>query len=289
MLPIDLHTHTTASDGTDTPRELIDLAINNGLKAIAITDHDTTEGLIDALNYSKNLPIEVISGVEFSTTMPSYGFDIHILGYYFNPQDETFNTLLDGIRQSRTQRNFKILDQLGAIGFHLTMEEVAKAASDGVITRAHIGKALVKKGYIKKEQIAYDKYIGNNCVAYVPRERLTPEMAIKMILNAGGVPVLAHPTLYKLKLKDLDKLVSILATYGLKGIEAVYSLHAPHEEKYLRQLAENYQLLITGGSDYHGTNKPYIHLGTGKSHLFVQDILLEPLKKASSYYQSTTI
>lgn len=286
MHPIDLHTHTTESDGTDTPSVLIDYAIEKGLKAIAITDHDTTDGLEEAINHAKGRDIEVINGVEFSTSRDNLSFDIHILGYYFDKDNADFNIKLKEIRDSRHLRNLEILQKLCDIGFELTHNEVAALAFDGVITRAHMAKAMVAKGYIKHPNKAFEKYIGNNCVAFVARKKLTPEMAIQMILDAGGVPVIAHPTLYKLKVKALDKLVEELAAAGLKGIEGVYSMYAPHEVSYLKEIAQKHNLIITGGSDYHGDNKPYIDLAVGRGKLYVDDNLLGPLRQASTYYQS---
>lgn len=287
MHPIDLHTHTTESDGTDTPSAIIDYAIEKGLKAIAITDHDTIDGLDEANKQAEGKDIEVISGVEFSTSRGDLKFDIHILGYYFDRNNADFNNRLKEIRDSRHLRNLQILEKLCEIGFDLTHAEVAELAFDGVITRAHMAQAMVKKGYIKHPNKAFEKYIGNNCVAFVPRKKLTPQMAIKMILEAGGVPVIAHPTLYKLKVKALDQLVEELTEAGLKGIEGLYSMYDPHEVSYLKKMAIKHNLIITGGSDYHGENKPYIDLCVGRGKLYIDDSLLGPLRQASTYYQST--
>jgi len=277
MKAIDLHTHTTASDGTDTPQQLIDYAIEKQLAAIAITDHDTIDGLVAGLDYATKLPIKVISGIEFSTNDPDYPFDIHILGYNFNTNDNNFIKSLLDIRNSRHERNLKIIQKLNDIGFVLTIEEVTELGDGGVITRAHIGKALLKKGYINKEQKAYDQYIGNNCVAYVPRERLTPSMAMAIIKDAGGIPVLAHPTLYGLNQRRIEQLVQRLIPDGLMGIETIYSLHDINQETHLRGLVQKYNLIMTGGSDYHGHNKKNIDLGVGKGKLFVPESLLEQL------------
>lgn len=286
MHPIDLHTHTTESDGTDTPSAIIDYAIEKGLKAIAITDHDTIDGLEEACKQAEGKDIEVISGVEFSTSREGLKFDIHILGYYFDQNNAAFNKQLEEIRNSRHLRNLQIIEKLNDIGFELTHDEIAELAFDGVITRAHMAKAMVKKGYIKHPNKAFEKYIGNNCVAFVPRKKLTPEMAIEMILDAGGVPVIAHPTLYKLKVRKLDELVEELAKAGLKGIEGLYSMYDPHEVRYLDEMAKKHHLIITGGSDYHGENKPYIDLCVGRGKLYIDDSLLGPLREASEYYQS---
>ncbi|MDA3845381.1 MAG: PHP domain-containing protein [Vallitaleaceae bacterium] len=275
MNPIDLHTHTTASDGTDTPKELIDYALKKKLSAIAITDHDTIDGLIDGLNYAADLPIKVITGIEFSTNDPAYPFDIHILGYCFDIHNADFLKSLIDIKTSRHERNVKIIKKLNDIGFHITMEDLRAEGDDGVITRAHIGRTLLKKGYINKEQKAYEKYIGNNCVAYVPRERLTPAMAIDMIKSAGGIAVLAHPTLYGLNQRSIEQLLERLIGSGLDGVETIYSLHDVNQEKHISDMAKKYNLIMTGGSDYHGRNKKNIDLGVGKGKLFVPETLLE--------------
>jgi len=282
MNPIDLHTHTTASDGTDTPKELIDYALVKGLSAIAITDHDTIDGLLEALDYASNLPIQVISGIEFSTNDPAYPFDIHILGYCFDVTSKDFIQSLIDIKTSRHERNLKIIEKLNAIGFALTIEEVTALGDGGVITRAHIGRALVKKGYINKEQKAYEKYIGNNCVAYAPRERLTPKMAMTIIKDAGGVPVLAHPTLYGLNQRGMEQLVQKLIPDGLMGIETIYSLYDINQETHIRGLVQKYDLIMSGGSDYHGHNKKNIDLAVGKGKLFVPESLLNQIDKRCS-------
>lgn len=277
MNPIDLHTHTTASDGTDTPEELIDLAIEKGLSAIAITDHDTLDGLHLALEYAKDKPIKVVSGIEFSTNDKRHSGDLHILGFDFDPYCNVFADGLDDLRASRHERNLKMLNKLNELGFDMTYEEIEATASGGVVTRAHFGKTMAKKGLISREQVAYDKYIGNGCPAYVPKDRLTPKMAIDMIKKAGGIAVLAHPTLYGLNERGIEDLIAWLVKDGLMGIEAVYSLHDTRQEAHLKGLAKKHDLVISGGSDYHGHNKTYIHLGVGRGNLFVPEKILDDM------------
>jgi len=279
MRYIDLHTHTTASDGTYTPSALVDYALTKGLAAIAITDHDTIDGIPPARNHlGINKDLEIISGIEFSTNSPYLKSDIHILGLYINEMDPHFTSALLDIVKSRNERNLRMVEKLCDMGLKLTIEDVIRNSSNGIITRAHFGRALLQKGYIKNLNDAFTKYIGTGCPAFIPRHKLTPEKAIKMINDCGGIAVLAHPTLYHLNLRELDCLIQELAKQGLKGIEGLYSLYNKSEINYLQDFANQYNLLITGGSDFHGTNKAGIDLGVGRGQLKIPYELLEPIK-----------
>lgn len=278
---IDLHTHTTASDGTYTPSALVDYAISKELAAIAITDHDTIDGIAPAKRHlGDSKALEIISGIEFSTNAPHLKSDIHILGLYIDENNAEFIHSLDTIVQSRNDRNRKMIDKLCEIGLSITMEDVIRNSTNGIITRAHFGKTLLQKGYIKNLNEAFTKYIGTGCVAFVPRHKLTPEKAIKIIRDCGGVAVLAHPTLYHLNLRELDSLIEELVHARLQGIEGLYSLYNKSEVSYLQDFATQYNLFITGGSDFHGANKAGIDLGVGRGQLKVPYELLEPIKKA---------
>lgn len=278
MTRIDLHTHTTASDGTYTPKELIDYALEKELSAIAITDHDTLDGLYEAKAYAKDFDLEVISGIEFSTHASYCKNDLHILGLYINEHDQDFIASLDEILTSRDERNLKMIEKLNAHGLHISMDDVLATSSDGVITRAHFGRALLEKGYIQTISDAFSKYIGNDCPCYVERGKLSPKRAIQLIIQNGGVPVLAHPMLYPLNLLELEAVIKTLTQEGLMGIEGIYSTYNKNETAFIHKMADKYALIITGGSDFHGSNKKGIDLATGYGQLFVPDTLLPPLR-----------
>lgn len=278
MKAIDLHVHSTHSDGTCTTQELVDLAIAKGLKAMALTDHDTVAGLEEILAYAKDKDIEIVPGIELSTEY--FGRDIHILGLYINPYNHIFRQHLIAFQESRINRNRKMCEKLAEQGIVISYEELTNAFKGAVITRAHYARYLLDKGYVKSMKEAFERYVGDHCKAFVPREKITPEQAIELILSAGGIPVLAHPILYRMSDANLNTLVASLKKAGLMGIEAVYSTYAPSEERYVKRLAAKYELLITGGSDFHGTNKRDIDLGCGRGHLFVPEEILDNLKKA---------
>ena len=278
MQAIDLHVHSTHSDGTCTTKELVDLAIYKNLKAIALTDHDTTEGLEEIMAYAKDKNIEIVPGIELSTEY--FGKDIHILGLYINPYNPKFREHLIAFQESRVNRNRKMCENLAEQGIDITYEELMERFKGAVVTRAHYARFLLDKGYVKSMKEAFERYVGDHCKAFVPREKIAPAQAVSLILEAGGIPVLAHPILYRLSDANLDKLVAELKEAGLMGIEAVYSTYAPSEERYVKRLAAKYDLLITGGSDFHGTNKKDIDLGNGRGHLFVPEELLDKIKNA---------
>lgn len=278
MQAIDLHVHSTFSDGTLTPTQLVSLALKSNLEAFALTDHDTTEGIDEALSAAKDVNLEVIPGIEFSTEYR--GKDIHILGYYINPDNENFISKVQEFRDSRENRNKKMCAKLNELGIDIDYDSFVKDYPDSVITRAHYAKYMVAHGYIKYMDEAFEKYIGDDCPGFIPREKITPTQAVSLIISCGGIPVLAHPILYKLSDSDLEELVASLKKSGLKGIETIYSTNSQTDERLIRKLASKYKLLITGGSDFHGNNKPNLMLGCGRGDLFIPTKLLPPLKKA---------
>ena len=266
MKTADLHTHSTASDGTYSPSELIDYASQKGLSAIALTDHDTVAGIDEAITRGENYPdLEVIPGIEYSTVR--YGKDVHIVGLYIDYKDTKYRQGLQGFIDSRIERNRKMCSKLTEAGMPITYEELVEENPGAVITRAHFGKLLLKKGYVTSIKEAFDRFIGDHCPCYVPREKITPQMAIEQILSAKGVPVLAHPVLYGLGKDAMDKLVHELKDVGLVAIEAIYGTYTGQDERDIKALAEKYDLLISGGSDFHGANKPHIDLGTGTGRM----------------------
>lgn len=278
MRAIDLHVHSTCSDGTDSPSTIVTLACSRNLAAFALTDHDTTEGLEEVLFAAKDKDIEIISGIEFSTEYLNR--DIHILGLYINPYNPAFQEHIRSFRKSRDLRNRKMCLRLAQLGIDITYESLCESFEGSILTRAHYARYLYEHGYVKSLKEAFERYVGDHCPAFVPREKITPAEAVQLILNAGGIPVLAHPILYRFSDRVLETLVSELKDAGLMGIETVYSTYAPSEERYIRRLAAKYDLLITGGSDYHGANKPDISLGNGRGHLFVPEEYLTKIKQA---------
>lgn len=276
MQAIDLHVHSTFSDGTLTPSQLVDLALKSNLEAFALTDHDTTDGIEEALKAACSKDIEVVPGIEFSTEYK--GKDIHILGYYINPYNEKFIKKVVEFRNSREIRNQKMCKKLSEMGMKIDYDSFVAAFPDSVITRAHYAKYLISKGYVKNQEEAFEKYIGDDCPGFVPREKITPSQAVSLILKCGGIPVLAHPILYKFSDSQLEVLVAELQRAGLKGIETIYSTYSNSDEKLIRKLASKYKLLITGGSDFHGSNKPNLSLGCGRGDLYIPAKLLVTLK-----------
>lgn len=275
---IDLHVHSTFSDGTYTPEQLVDTALAAGLSAIAITDHDTTDGIPFAKAAALNTELEIIPGVELSCEYKEK--EVHMLGFYLN---ETNPILLEYLRRfqlSRSSRNQQMVNLLAAEGLDITYEKLLADNPDCVITRANIARYLVDHGCVKDMATVFSKYIGDDCCCFVPREKVTPEQAIQLIHEAGGVAFLAHPLLYHMSTITLQNLVSELASVGLDGIEAIYSTYQPGDERNMKDLANEHHLLISGGSDFHGTNKPFIRLGTGMGHLFIPYEVLTNIKKA---------
>lgn len=281
MKYIDLHVHSNASDGTLTPSQVVELATKQNLSAIALTDHDTLRGLNEAKIAAENarkkgLDIEVIPGVELSVAYKEK--DIHILGLYVNENDKNLNNILDKAVQARNGRNQKMVDNLRKAGIDITVEQLIEEAGDAVITRAHFAKFLTEHGYTKNKEEAFQTYLSPATPYYVPRNFLAPEFALSLIHEAGGIAVLAHPLLYHYSLEEVEELVKYLVGLGLDGIETIYPLNENDDEGNIRKLAERYGLLITGGSDFHGANKPKIQLGTGMGNIKIPYELLEKIK-----------
>lgn len=268
MKYIDLHVHSTASDGSYKPSEIVNYAIKKNLSAIALTDHDTTAGIDEALAEAEKINsnagteiIKVIPGIELSAE--HNGKDIHILGLNIDYKDEKFNEEVAIYRDSRNSRNKKMTEKLQELGFNITPELLDKRFEEAVITRAHYAILLIEMGYVKDKDEAFNKYLNPGCPCYVPRTKVTVSDAVRMILKANGKPVLAHPLLYKLNDTALENLVKFLRAEGLMGIEAIYSANKWTDEAKMKQLAKKYDLFITGGSDFHGLAKPTLDLGVG--------------------------
>ena len=287
---IDLHVHSNVSDGTLSPTELVALAQKQGLTAFALTDHDTVDGVDEALqaaqqSSSNNMPFTVIPGTELSASHK--GKDIHILGLYLNHKDETLLSTLSEVSKERDRRNEKMCANLQHAGIDITMQKLREGNEEAIITRAHFARYLFEHGYVTSVKEAFHKYLDSKGPYYVSREYLSPKDAISLIRNADGVPVLAHPLLYHLSPIELDQLVCELKGYGLEGIEAIYSCNRNLDESVVKKLAHNYDLAVTGGSDFHGSVKPDINLGSGRGNLKVYDSLLSDIRRRKPSHITT--
>ncbi len=274
---VDLHVHSNKSDGTFTPSELVTMAIEKNLTALALTDHDTTDGLEELANAAAGKPLAVVPGIELSTEYE--GKDIHIVGLFIDPTQSDFRAHLKAFVESRDDRNRKMCANLQEAGIPISYEALQEANPGSVITRAHYGTWLLEHGVVSSVADAFSKYLGDHTPYFVPREKVTPQQAVSLIQKAGGLAILAHPILYRMSRERLDILVRRLKEVGLTGIEAIYATYNSREENQIRQLASKYNLLLSGGSDFHGFAKPKLELGTGYGHLCVPDEVYFSLKK----------
>lgn len=275
---VDLHVHSDASDGTFSPEQVAGLAARAGLEAIALTDHDTTAGVPAAIKAGRVYGIEVVPGIEVSSSYE--GHEIHILGLFVNLESPVLSSALEEFRQRRRHRNQEMIRRFDADGIHLTEEELCGSNPDTVITRAHVARALLSKGLgTSMDQIFkhYLKYGGPYCP---PKEFMPPEAVMSALLAGGAFVSLAHPYQYKLGDKGVDRLAAYLAGLGMKGLEVYHSSHTPYDSQKLQIIASKYGLLPTGGSDFHGANKPDISIGTGRGGLRVSSLLLDDIKNA---------
>ncbi len=263
---VDLHTHSTASDGSMEPAELVLYASKSGIDAMALTDHDTVDGLEEALEWGKKTGLEVLAGVEISAEFEG---QLHFLGYFPDDRYRQLDGVLADLRRSRYERNPKIVEKLKRLGINISMDEVEREATGNITGRSHIARVLMKKGYVESIKEAFDKFLGEGKPAYVEKEKLSPRESIAAISNAGGIPVLAHPGLTGLGEERLERLVAEWRNYGLMGIECHYVEHSQKETEFFLGLARKYGLIVTGGSDFHGSFKPDIDIGRGKGNLKV--------------------
>jgi len=272
---IDLHTHSTFSDGTYTPEALVEEAARVGLSALALTDHDTAGGLPRFLRAAERKKVRCVPGLEISTTFDNKA--MHILGYMIRHDDPALNARLAWLREGRTVRNREILQRLEALGYKLTEEDVARSAGEDVVGRPHVARALVKHGFAKNEEEAFERFLIRGRPAYARRRHYSPEESIEIIRAAGGVAVLAHPYALRMATPALRKLLARLQEAGLGGLEVYYPLHPLPLQLELLELAKELGLVATGGSDFHGALKPDIQLGRGFGPLRVPDEVLEEL------------
>ncbi|MBE5957149.1 MAG: PHP domain-containing protein [Lachnospiraceae bacterium] len=300
---IDLHIHTTASDGTFTPTEVVYEALRRKLSVIAITDHDTMKGIEEAVNalyrYGDNNEgivigrdahncvygisnnedvLTIVPGVEVSCQYG--GGEIHMLGLFIDDKNDVLEMNLTEMRKERDRRNEKMIALFNEKNIPMTMDDLLFGQADTVVTRAHFARYLVENGYVKTKDEAFKKYIGDGCPFYLPRHYIEPETAIRWIHEAGGLAFLAHPYLYGFKEEKVRKMLLDLKEIGLDGLEAYHSSTDNGRTNQLREYANHMELLVSGGSDFHGDNKPYIYMGVGKGNLRITDHVYEQICKS---------
>jgi len=273
---IDLHTHSLASDGSDTPSELLRLALEKKLAGIALTDHDTLSGLPEFLACAKGENIIAVPGLEISSSL--YNKEIHILGLLVDPASEKLEKFLLKTRENRNTRNHQILEKLNAMGYQITLDELENFAQGESIGRPHLARLLVKKGYFETIQDAFDHCLKRGARAYTPRILASPAESIQVIHDAGGFAFWAHP-IYRSsgERSFVRRYLRQLVPLGLDGIEAFYSLFSIAQHTMILEMALEFNILVSGGSDYHGVNQPSIQLGTGNGSLEVPDHVLEKI------------
>ncbi len=282
MSRIDLHTHTHFSDGSVSPTALVELAHQQGVSILAVTDHDTTEGLPEAMEAAQHLPVEIIPGIELSTEFQ--GRETHMLGYFIDLADPEFQTRLEQLRATRFDRLHHILDRLHTLHVEVSLAEVEHVAGSGTIGRPHIAQILIEKGYVKGMKEAFDRFLGVRGAAYV--RRIVPEAAEIMtwITDAGGIPILAHPYWEGLGADKTETSCQTLVDQGLRGLEVFYGTFSARQISINLNLARKFDLLMTGGSDFHGALKPEISVGTGRGSLRVPPKLIDHLRQAAGRY-----
>jgi predicted metal-dependent phosphoesterase TrpH len=275
---VDLHTHSTASDGLYSPSELLHRAHAAGLRALALTDHDSTEGIAEAAQAAHELGIEFVPGIEVNTDV--HGGEVHVLGYFLEYEQPAFQAVLKRLRDARERRGERMVELLNEQGVHITWQRVREIAQ-GAVGRPHVAEALMEAGYVSSIGEAFDKYIGNDCPAYVPRYKLSPEDAVRLIVSANGLPSVAHP--FRIPgLPELRRWLPSLCRAGLVGLETYYGDYTPEEEQELLILAHEYDLIPTGGSDFHG---PGLHPTPLGGH-YVPYAVVEQLKAAAAKRRS---
>ncbi|CUS33023.1 PHP domain-containing protein [Candidatus Nitrospira nitrificans] len=278
MSRLDLHLHTTHSDGSCTPTEVVHMAHQAGVTALAITDHDIMTGVTEAIEVGQQCGIEIIPGVEISSLAGNS--ELHILGYFLDRQDSDLLVRLKTLRDARHRRNPQIIERLQALGVEITYDEVRALANTDSIGRPHIARVLMDKHVVASAKEAFDRFLADGKPAYVPRELPSPAEAIRWIKAARGLAVLAHPTWVKVADRSLVDLVRQLKADGLDGVEVYYSTHAARQTREYLNLAQQLGLLVTGGSDFHGLTKPDIEVGIGKGTLHIPPLLLPKMKEA---------
>ncbi len=296
MKYIDLHTHSNASDGTLTPSEVVSRAAARGLSAIALTDHDTIDGIPEAASEATKHAIRLIPGTELSCyyqvpyteheqaliasgeAVKQREVEIHILGLFVDYQDAAFLQALNDLKQARYQRNLKMISLFEQDGIPMSMEALTHGNPNSVVTRAHFARVLIEEGIVKNKEQAFKHYLGPGCKYYLPKPEVTPEYVLSLIRQAGGIAILAHPLIYKLGYAQVETLIQSLIPLGLSGIEAYHSSNNTYESDRLRSMTLKYNLVVSGGSDFHGANKPDIELGIGRGGLRITEHILNQIE-----------
>ena len=280
MKLIDLHTHSLCSDGAQKPFEVVRSARDAGLSAIALSDHDTIEGVREAMEAGQQLGVEVIPAVELSAQSDT---ELHILGYFIDIQNKRLQEAMAYALQVRDERQVEVCRKLNEQGFEITMEELrAEANGNPVLCRAHFAQIMVRKGYAESVKDAFNRYLSVGCYAYSNRQALTGPEAVSLIREAGGIAVAAHLHLIKLPDPQLKAYLQELIPYGLDGVEGYYTDYTPDMEQRYRAMAKELGLVISGGTDYHGANKPHISIGKGRGELEIPYSVLDGLRQRHS-------
>ena len=275
MKRIDLHTHSLCSDGAQVPADVVRTAAEAGLSAIALSDHDCIDGVQEAMDAGKALGVEVIPAVELSAQSDT---ELHILGYFIDIHNKKLQDMMAYALQVRDERQVEVCRKLNEQGFDITMDELREEANGKVLCRAHFAKIMVRKGYAESVKDAFNRYLSVGCYAYSNRQALTGPEAVSLIHEAGGIAVAAHLHLIKMPDAELKEYLKSLIPYGLDGIEGYYTDYTPDMERRYRAMAEELGLVISGGTDYHGANKPHIAIGKGKGELEIPYSVLEGLR-----------
>jgi len=273
---IDLHCHSACSDGTDAPDRLASMADALGIEALALTDHDTLDGLAAFLGMQSQVHTRLVPGIELSCRF--LGMELHLLGLFLDPQNARLQERVHHLQERRHERNRNMAQRLRAMGISITLEDVTRFSPSHLVSRAHFAKALVHRGDAGSRQDAFARFIGDGRPAHVPFETLTVQEACSWIKEADGVPVLAHPGRSANRGFRWEEALVDLKAVGVEGLEAVYSDYGPREEAYFTDLARQLELAPSGGSDYHGEMKPGLSLGTGRGGMLVPDSFLAELE-----------
>jgi predicted metal-dependent phosphoesterase TrpH len=274
---IDLHTHTTASDGADEPAELVRMAAGAGLAAIALTDHDTVGGLAEAEAAGRMHDVEVIRGTELSVS--SICGELHLLGLWLGPDTGAIETALRGLRERRDARNRLIIAKLNDLGIPLTYDDVLREAGGEAVGRPHIAGALIRCGHVPDRQTAFDLYLRSGAAAFVPKRNIDAAQGVRLLAEFGATTAVAHPGLLRAPRADIEECLAGLRRHGLHAVEVWHSEHRSEDERFFLLLARRYGLAVTGGSDYHGAVKPKVRLGRGHGGLRVGLAVMEALKQ----------
>ncbi len=278
---VDLHVHSNASDGTLSPSEVVALALSKGLGAIALTDHDTVDGLEEAIKAARGTSLTLVPGIEMSCVVETpLSAEIHILGLFLDKDNPALLQGLTDIRRIRDDRNHSMLQKLQEDGIGITWEDLTGGNPDTIITRAHFARALTEKGITASHKQAFDQYLkygGRYCVR---KEITTPERVMEILTSSGAFPILAHPMQYHMGYAQIEELAVRLKALGLRGIEVYHSSHNQLQSRKLKEMAKRLNLLPSGGSDFHGGNKPDIDIGRGRGGLLISHLLLNDIKEA---------